>query len=180
MPSMRDAHRNERRSRVRRHMTMTRLPTCTRLPSCTLLSVLIVLGACGRGGDRRGDSSHPTGQPAATAMVAASSEAAAKLAPPPSAALTARIAAEEQAAIARLPAGPGRDLVVGNCLICHAATMIEQQHKDTTAWNKTVTQMIAWGAPVPSDRRAELLTYLSTHFASTGGTPRAADPRVKS
>jgi cytochrome c5 len=140
----------------------------------TLLSTIAVLGACGRGGD----SGQGTDRPAATRMVAASSEAAAKLAPPPSAALTARIAAEEQAATARLPAGPGRDLVVGNCLICHAATMIEQQHKDTTTWNKTVTQMIAFGAPVPSDRRAELLTYLATHFGSTGGAPRTAAARM--
>jgi cytochrome c5 len=137
----------------------------------TRLSVIVVLGACGRGGDR----GHATERPVATVLVATSSEAAAKLAPPPPAALSAQLAAEEQAAINRLPAGPGRDLVVGNCLICHAATMPEQQHKDTTAWNKTVTQMIAWGAPVPSDRRAELITYLATHFGSTGGTRRTAD-----
>jgi cytochrome c5 len=165
MPCMREARRSERGSCVRSCMTVTRL------------SMIVVLGACGRGGDR----GHATERPAvATALVAASSEAAAKLAPPPPAALSARLAAEEQAAIGRLPAGPGRDLVVGNCLICHAATMIEQQHKDTTAWNKTVTQMIAWGAPVPSDRRGDLMTYLAKHFGSTGGTRRTADARTKS
>jgi cytochrome c5 len=164
MPRMRESRRNERGFRVRRRMSVTRL------------SMIVVLGACGRGGDR----GHATERPVATALVATSSEAAAKLAPPPPAALNARLAAEEQAAINRLPAGPGRDLVVGNCLICHAATMIEQQHKDTTAWNKTVTQMIAWGAPVPSDRRAELMTYLATHFGSVGGTRRTADARTKS
>jgi cytochrome c5 len=142
----------------------------------TLLSMIVVLGACGRGDDR----GKATERPVATALVVVSSDAAAKLAPPPPPALDARIAAEEQAAISRLPAGPGRDLVVGNCLICHAATMIEQQHKDTTAWNKTVTQMIAWGAPVPSDRRAELVTYLATHFSNKGGTRRTADARMKS
>jgi cytochrome c5 len=141
-----------------------------------LLAMIVVLSACSRGEDR----SSAAGQPTTTTSVAASSEAATKLAPPPPPTLTAQIAAEEQAAINRLPAGTGRDLVVGNCLICHAATMIEQQHKDTTAWNKTVTQMIAWGSPVPSDRRAELMTYLATHFGSTGGTRRTADARTKS
>jgi cytochrome c5 len=164
MPCMRDSRPNERGSSVRRRMTVTRL------------SMMVVLGACGRGGDR----AQATQRPVATALVAASSEAAAKLAPPPPAALTAQLAADEQAAINRLPAGPGRDLVVGNCLICHAATMPEQQHKDTTAWNKTVTQMIAWGAPVPSDRKAELITYLATHFGSSGATRRTADARMKS
>ena len=164
MPSMLDPRRNERRSRVRRRMTVA------------LLAMIVVLGACGRGDDR----GPAIQRPVATTLVAASSDAAVKLAPPPPATLTARAAAEEQAAISRLPAGPGRDLVAGNCLICHAATMIEQQHKDTTAWNKTVTQMIAWGAPVPSDRRAELVTYLAKHFSSAGGTRRTADARMKS
>jgi hypothetical protein len=142
----------------------------------TRVSMLVVLGACGRGDD----GGHATQRPVAPASVAASSDAAARLAPPPSAALSARIAAEEQAAINRLPAGAGRDLVVGNCLICHAATMIEQQHKDTTAWNKTVTQMMAWGSPLPSDRREELVTYLARHFAITGAPRRTADARTKS
>jgi cytochrome c5 len=153
MPNRLDPRGSAGRSRVGRRLTMTRL------------SMIVVLGACSRGDDR----GPATRRPAATASVAISSEAAARLAPPPSPALDARIAAEEQVAIGRLPAGSGRDLVVGNCLICHAATLIEQQHKDTTAWNKTVTQMITFGAPVPGDRRAELVAYLATHFGITGG-----------
>jgi cytochrome c5 len=142
----------------------------------TRLSMIVVLGACGRGEDR----GRATQRPAATASVATSSDAAARLAPPPPPALDARIAAEEQAAISRLPAGPGHELVVGNCLICHAATMIEQQHKDTAAWNKTVTQMMAWGSPLPSDRKAELVAYLATHFGSPGGTRRTTEATTKS
>ena len=160
MPSRRDPRRNDRSACVLGRMTVSLL----------LLSMIVLFGSCGRGDDR----GRATKQPGATASVATSSDAAARLAPPPSAALTARIAAEEQAAIGRLPAGPGRDLVVGNCLICHAATMIEQQHKDTTAWNKTVSQMIAWGAPVPNDRRGELVAYLAQHFTSAGAPRRTA------
>jgi hypothetical protein len=48
--------------------------------------------------------------------------------------------------------------------------MITQQHKDTAGWNKTVTQMIAWGAPVAKDQQAMLVAYLAEHYPA-----RAAD-----
>lgn len=85
------------------------------------------------------------------------------------AAIATRATAEEQAALRALPAGPGHDIVLGNCVVCHAATMIAQQHKDMAGWNKTVTQMIAWGAPVPKDQQATLVAYLAEHYP-----PRAA------
>lgn len=98
---------------------------------------------------------------------------AARLAPPPPAALTAQLAADEQVAIKHLAAGHGHDLVIGNCLTCHSATMIEQQHKDTTAWNKTVTQMVAWGAPLAKDQQAILVAYLAGHYPARGAGPPA-------
>ena len=101
---------------------------------------------------------------AAPAAPAGPLAAAAQLAPPPSAALVARLATQEGVAIARIPAGSGHDLVLANCLICHSAAMIEQQHKDTTGWNKTVTQMIAWGAPVSAAQTPVLVAYLADHF----------------
>ena len=109
----------------------------------------------------------PSLQPA---PAVATAEVAARLAPPPPATLSARRSAEEDAALRALPAGTGHDIVVGKCLVCHAATMITQQHKDTTGWNKTVTQMIAWGAPVAKDQQAQLVAYLAEHFPA-----RAAD-----
>jgi cytochrome c5 len=102
----------------------------------------------------------------------ATTEDAARIAPPPPAALSARTSAEEQASLRMLPAGTGHDLVVGKCLVCHAAAMITQQHKDTTGWNKTVTQMIAWGAPVAKEQQVPLVAYLAEHFpARTAGAP---------
>jgi cytochrome c5 len=90
----------------------------------------------------------------------------------PPAELVAAATAEEQRAVARLPNGPGRDLIVADCLICHSATMVEQQHKDSAAWNKTVTQMMVWGAPVPVAQKAVLLDYLVEHYgARTAGLP---------
>lgn len=64
------------------------------------------------------------------------------------------------------PGWRGHDLVLGNCLICHSSMMLEQQHKDSTAWNKTVTTMVSWGAPVPPAQQPVLVTYLAQHFAA--------------
>ena len=111
----------------------------------------------------------PSPQPA---PAVATGDVAARLAPPAPAALSARMSAEENAALRALPPGAGHDIVVGKCLVCHAATMITQQHKDTTGWNKTVTQMIAWGAPVAKNQQAPLVAYLAEHFpARTAGAP---------
>jgi len=115
--------------------------------------------------------------PTQPAPAVASAAAAARTAPQPPATLVTRANAEEQAAIRVLPAGPGHELVLGNCLSCHAATMITQQHKDTAGWNKTVTQMIAWGAPVAKDKQAALVGYLVEHFpARAAGEPARPAP----
>ncbi len=102
--------------------------------------------------------------PARPAVPVAPADMAARVAPPPPASLVALVNEEERAATARLPAGAGRELVLGSCLICHAVTMIEQQHKSAAAWEKTVTQMIAWGAPVPAGKQSVVVAYLAEHY----------------
>jgi cytochrome c5 len=111
------------------------------------------------------------------ARAIASAAIADSLAPPPSAALTARISTDEQNAIKMLPAGSGHDVVVGNCLTCHSVAMLEQQHKDATAWNKTVSQMMAWGTPVSAGQKPILIAYLASHFgARAPASPSPASP----
>jgi len=63
-----------------------------------------------------------------------------------------------------LPDGAGRAVIESGCLICHSAMLITQQHKDSTAWEKSVRQMEAWGAPVPPAEHAPLIGYLTEHF----------------
>lgn len=142
-------------------------------------------GAAASGAADAGAAAAPTpgftsaqGTPAAQPQPArASAMQADRMAPPPPASLAAVTSAEEQAAIRALPPGPGHDLVIGNCLICHAATMITQQHKDSAGWNKTVTQMMAWGAPVPQNQRAMLVAYLAAHYpARATGMPARQVP----
>lgn len=103
----------------------------------------------------------------------ASASEAARIAPPPAATLVKALGAAEQHATNSLPADNGRDLVLGNCLICHGASMIEQQHKDSTGWDKTVSQMIGWGAPVQSSQKPALIAYLAQHFPARAAGPPA-------
>ena len=40
-----------------------------------------------------------------------------------------------------LAPGEGRDLVLGNCTVCHSASIILQNHMSWEAWNKTISWM---------------------------------------
>jgi cytochrome c5 len=64
----------------------------------------------------------------------------------------------------RLPSGPGRELAARACLMCHSASMTTQQNKDSTAWGKTLAQMVLWGAPLTGAESDSLRAYLVTHF----------------
>jgi cytochrome c5 len=142
-----------------------------------LVVVAMVMAGCGPA-DRRAQSGTTAGAGAAgdqasAPFVAASTEQADRMAPGPPATLATRLASDENAALARLPAGAGHDLVVGNCLICHSAALIEQQHKDAAGWNKTVTQMRAWGAPLPAAQQSLVIGYLAEQFPARAAGPVA-------
>jgi hypothetical protein len=63
------------------------------------------------------------------------------------------------------PAGEGRALAERACLVCHSAMLVTQQAKDSTGWEKTLTQMAAWGAPPLTDaERDTLREYLRRQF----------------
>ena len=95
---------------------------------------------------------------------AAGNAAPQALAPGPSAALTAVAAESEKASLAALPPGEGRALVEGNCLICHGAALIQQQHKDSAGWAKTVKQMRTWGSPLTEQDEPSLIDYLTKSY----------------
>ena len=64
-----------------------------------------------------------------------------------------------------LPSGPGIELVLGNCTICHSTSIILQNHLDREAWDKTITWMQKeqgmW--ELEADDRKAILEYLSKH-----------------
>ena len=125
------------------------------------LAACLALAACARDADRAaaaGDSATATDSTSAAVPRA----------------LATALGDAERAELARLPAGPGHDLVVSGCLTCHGAGLVTQQRKDTAGWNKTVTQMVAWGAPVPDSARATLVAYLAEHYPAGGAGPSPA------
>ena len=79
-------------------------------------------------------------------------------------ALAAKHAKKPAPVNSTLPAGEGRALAEQACLICHSEMLVAQQAKDSTGWEKTVTQMEKWGAPVTAAQHDTLARYLRAHF----------------
>ena len=67
---------------------------------------------------------------------------------------------------AEFPDGPGRPLAQRYCAICHAPTLVTQQAKDSTGWEKTLALMEKWGAPVRGAEHDTLRSYLLVHFGT--------------
>ena len=102
----------------------------------------------------------------ATAATAPSTSAAPKSAP---AAATPAAPGPRFAYPRELPPGPGKPIAERTCMMCHSAMLITQQAKDSLGWEKTITQMEKWGAPLTLEERDTLRLYLSGQFG----------PRVK-
>jgi cytochrome c5 len=66
-------------------------------------------------------------------------------------------------------AGAGREIAERACMFCHSPMLVTQQHKDSTAWEKTLGTMEKWGLPLSPAEHDSLRTYL---LATQG--PRAA------
>jgi hypothetical protein len=62
--------------------------------------------------------------------------------------------------------GPGRDLVIGACSICHSITYISMQPPlPAAAWAATVDKMIkAFGANISDDMARQITQYLQNHY----------------
>ena len=63
-----------------------------------------------------------------------------------------------------------------NCLICHAATMIEGQRLTAPQWRAEVEKMVGWGSPLPPDRMGELAAFLASN--SKSDAPAATPARL--
>jgi hypothetical protein len=73
-----------------------------------------------------------------------------------------------------LPDSAGRGIAERWCLLCHSAMLITQQAKDSTAWEKTLTQMEKWGVTVTPEERDSLRVYLVQNFGPRLGPPAPA------
>ena len=65
--------------------------------------------------------------------------------------------------------GEGKAIAERACLICHSQTLVTQQAKDSTAWEKTLGTMEKWGVKLTREEHDSLRTYLLAHYG----------PRVK-
>ncbi|HEY8290465.1 MAG TPA: hypothetical protein VIG49_14425 [Acetobacteraceae bacterium] len=77
----------------------------------------------------------------------------------------AAYAADAQSA---LKPGPGLDVVETSCSICHTTDYIRMNSPFLTpaAWKAEVDKMrSAYGAPIDDDAAAEIVKYLSAHYA---------------
>ena len=63
-----------------------------------------------------------------------------------------------------LPDGAGRDLILQACVQCHDLRNTVTQRKNTTAWKRTVDEMIWRGAPLMADETAIVTKYLVDSF----------------
>jgi sulfite dehydrogenase (cytochrome) subunit B len=75
------------------------------------------------------------------------------------------VAADEPAALAD---GPGRDLTVGRCIICHSVEYIPSNAPamNRTGWQKTIQKMKdRFGAPLTDEESKQILDYLDAHYS---------------
>jgi sulfite dehydrogenase (cytochrome) subunit B len=66
-----------------------------------------------------------------------------------------------------LKQGPGRDLVMGYCVMCHSVDYIASNSPFMTrqVWDAEVTKMIkAYGAQIPADDATKIVDYLTTNY----------------
>ncbi|MEO8675964.1 MAG: cytochrome c [Casimicrobiaceae bacterium] len=66
-----------------------------------------------------------------------------------------------------LKPGPGRDLVTGNCAVCHSLDYIQGNSPFMTrqVWDAEVTKMIkAYGAPIPPESVPAIVDYLTSNY----------------
>jgi sulfite dehydrogenase (cytochrome) subunit B len=66
-----------------------------------------------------------------------------------------------------LKPGPGRDLVMGYCVMCHSVDYIASNSPFMTrqVWEAEVTKMIkAYGAQIPAEDARKIVEYLTTSY----------------
>jgi hypothetical protein len=74
-------------------------------------------------------------------------------------------AADEPVALAD---GPGRELTIGRCIICHSLEYIPSNAPamNRSGWQKTIQKMKdRFGAPITDAESKEILEYLDAHYS---------------
>ncbi|HXY75283.1 MAG TPA: hypothetical protein VEH54_00095 [Steroidobacteraceae bacterium] len=64
--------------------------------------------------------------------------------------------------------GPGRDLTIGRCVICHSLDYLPSNAPamNRAGWQKSIQKMRdKFGAPITDEEATEILGYLDTHYS---------------
>jgi len=67
-----------------------------------------------------------------------------------------------------IPKTPGWELIM-RCVICHSVEIAVQQRFGPQGWSETLDRMIKYGAPIPPEDKAQLMTYLLRHYRDPNG-----------
>ena len=76
------------------------------------------------------------------------------------------------AEITQLTEGPGHDLTVGRCIVCHSAEYIPSNAPamNRAAWQKTIQKMRErFGAPITDEEAQQILDYLAMNYSGKSG-----------
>lgn len=84
--------------------------------------------------------------------------------------LIAAVAGPTQAAAPAMPPGEGKDLIMKQCVSCHAMSTITAQHKSESAWTDTIIEMRNRGANGSDEEMEQIIHYLATNY----GPPSAS------
>lgn len=66
--------------------------------------------------------------------------------------------------------GPGRDLAVGRCMVCHSFdyVLMNAPVLDGAGWQKVIHKMIdRYGAPVSEEEAKAILAYLQKNYSTS-------------
>ena len=67
-----------------------------------------------------------------------------------------------------IPRTEGWELVL-RCVMCHSVEIAVQQRLGPQGWSDTLDRMIKYGAPIPPEDKAQLMTYLLRHYRDPDG-----------
>ena len=86
----------------------------------------------------------------------------------PAAAAAATAAAPAATEVTDLRDGPGRDVTLGRCIICHSVEYIPSNAPamNRAAWQKTIAKMRdKFGAPITDGEAKQILDYLDANYS---------------
>lgn len=63
-----------------------------------------------------------------------------------------------------IPDGPGKDIVLNTCTMCHDLKRIKLGHRSPDEWEETLGAMLNEGAPLSEAQFSIVHAYLSEHF----------------